>query len=249
MSCAACLVEMGIADVTHEWTTITTANTFSDPVLIIGLVTMFGRMSAVARSRVINGTTFEVKITEASCTGSPEHNIETISWMMMEVSTRAGAEASHIELGSDTPGTLTSRPHVVGTWPVNFTASIPSPIVLASIMSVNADGWSTTRATEVDDSGFEMSLQQEFALVDHDMVTETVGYFAVTRTSTALGTIGGFEYWATTTDWFDEMGRCAVAVALCLRMHLHEASTSSMSHTRVCCLGFCSRGMFWLRQN
>jgi hypothetical protein len=206
--CEACRVEMGVADVTHDWTTITTGNAFSDPVLIVGLVTMNGQADAAARSQVVSGNTFQIKVTEPSCQDG-FHAVETISWMVMEVSTRAGGEAGHIELGSDTPTELRSGRKTVGAWPVSFTESIPSPIVIASIMSANADGWYTARAHDAEETGFQISLQKEETLASEDAVAETIGYFAVTETTSALGTIGGFEYWATGTDRFDELGRCA----------------------------------------
>ena len=126
----------------------------------------------------------------------------------MEVSTRPGAEAGHVDIGTGSPGMARSHRKAVGIWPISFTVPIPSPIVITSIMSVNEDGWYTARATNADDNEFELMLQREEMLAEQDQAVETIGYFAVTQTATALGTIGGVEYWAVETDRFDELGRC-----------------------------------------
>jgi hypothetical protein len=212
MACQACVVEMGTAAINHEWTTITTDHTFVDPVLIVGPVTMVGPTDAAARSQVVAGNTFQIKVTEADCQDGA-HAAEQISWMVMEASTRPGAEAAHIELGYGSPG-LVPRNKAVGVWDLTFTEPIADPVVIASIMSTTEDGWYTARAVEPSNAGFQLVLHEE-EWYDGELrddgaqqhVPETIGYFAVSATSGALGEIGGFAYYAKETERLDEMGR------------------------------------------
>lgn len=210
--CHACRVEMGTAVVDHGWTTITTDRVYSDPVLIVGIVTMFGNADAVVRAQVVNGNTFQMKVTESSCQDN-FHAEETISWMIMEVSARPGAEAGHIELGTGLYPDISQRSprKAVGVWEISFTAPISDPIVIVSIMSVNVDSWYTARAYDMTDNDFQLMLQEEETFAEDDRAAETVGYFAVTQTTAALGTIDGFQYYATITEGFDEMNRCVLS--------------------------------------
>ena len=205
-ACAACKVEVGTAPgVTHDWTTITTSHAYLDPVILMGIVTIIGPADAAARMEVVSATQFRMKVVETDCQDG-SHAGETISWMIMESSTRAGAEAAHVELGYGSPGLTGHTQKVVGNFDVTFTATIPSPIVITTIMSNVQEGWYTGRGNRPTDSGFELMLQEEESRAQ-EHVPEIIGYLAVTDTGNALGSVGGFEYWASETGDFDEEGR------------------------------------------
>ena len=79
-ACGHCKVEVGTESaVDDHWTTVTTLNSYTDPVLLVpGPVTLAGSQEAGPRSEMLSANSFRIRVVETSCCdGSHAH--ETLS--------------------------------------------------------------------------------------------------------------------------------------------------------------------------
>ena len=79
-ACGHCKVEVGTESaVDDQWTTVTTLNSYNDPVLLVpGPVTLAGSQEAGPRSEMLSANSFRIRVVETSCCDG-SHTHETLS--------------------------------------------------------------------------------------------------------------------------------------------------------------------------
>jgi hypothetical protein len=75
--------EAGKISLTHAWTTITLANNYTKPVVVIGSVSNNDAQPVTARVRNVTGNRFELRLQEWDYQDG-NHSPETVNWMVVE---------------------------------------------------------------------------------------------------------------------------------------------------------------------
>ena len=205
-ACSLCAMEAGTAvGVTHEWHTVTTEQSYTNPVLLTGVVTMVGTQDATARAEITGPNAFRIRMVEASCMDG-SHAGEQLSWMIMEASVGPLGEAGRLDFGTGSPGLSGHTTKIVGKVDVAYSEPRSSPVVIVSIMSAVEDNFYNARINRPGNNDFQLVLQEEEVL-DNTHVPETIGWLAVDTGQDGLQSAGGMQWWAGTTGNFDEEGR------------------------------------------
>jgi len=151
------------------WYTQNLTNNYSNPVVVLGPPTFNGSQPEVVRTRNISGSSFEYQQDEWDYLDGG-HTTEDIGYLVMESGT-------HTLGGLDAEADIVSN---VSTsfQTVNFSQNFStSPIILATVASVNENSAVTIRIQNVSSSGFEVRVQEEEAGGSH--AGETVHYVAI----------------------------------------------------------------------
>ncbi|WP_299964079.1 M10 family metallopeptidase C-terminal domain-containing protein [uncultured Roseobacter sp.] len=157
-----------VQDNAAQWHTVTFESVIENAVVVMGPITLNGVEQATTRVRDVSDTGFQFQIDEWNYLDGA-HIQETVGWLAI-------SEGSHTLSGGQT---IVAGTQDVGTRfaDVSFGEALDDAVVFAEVASVNEDDAVTTRIRNVDQSGFELRLQEEEALGSH--VAETVSWIAV----------------------------------------------------------------------
>ena len=169
--------EVGSSSANANWTTVNLDRTYSDPVVIMGGLGMYGGQAATTRVRNVTSTSFKWRV-DAWEYLDEGHNAETVSYLVIE-------SGRH---------TLPSgQTLVAGNWSVNsgwttvFFDALSGPMtVFTSVNTENEAEAVNARIRNVTTSDFQVLLQEEEKGgngSDRNHVNETVGYLAIERGS------------------------------------------------------------------
>ena len=169
--------EVGSSSANANWTTVNLDRTYSDPVVIMGGLGMYGGQAATTRVRNVTSTSFQWRVDEWEYLDEG-HNPETVSYLVIE-------SGRH---------TLPSgQTLVAGNWSVNsgwttvFFDALSGPMtVFTSVNTENEAEAVNARIRNVTTSDFQVLLQEEEKGgngSDRNHVNETVGYLAIERGS------------------------------------------------------------------
>lgn len=173
-------LEAGEIAVTSDWRKVNFANTYQQPIVITGPVSMQDKAPVTVRVRNVTATGFEIRLIQWPYLRSA-HGTETISYLVVEKGRHALADGSRIEAGQLT-GSLTSA-----TFPLqsSFTRT---PVLLTTLISCNDAEAISGRVLPVGKTGFSYSfgMQERSFLRRHS--PETVHYVAWEPGAGQIGT-------------------------------------------------------------
>ncbi len=170
-------LELGQPDA-RTWQTIELAQSYSDPLVFLGIPSLNGGQPTTLRVRNVTSTSFEVQLDEWDYLDG-FHVIETFDYFVVEAGTHSlgglTIEATATELSE--------------TWSrLDFSNSFEAtPVVLPQIQHVNGSNALTVRQRSANSGGVELRLQSEEA-VSLNSASETVGVLAV-----QFGAVGDVE--------------------------------------------------------
>lgn len=188
-----------VEDLNHFEKTIQFQNQYENPVVIVSPLTRNGGDPAIARITDIQGDSFSVFVQEPTLlkkrahTGS--HTLENFSYIVMEAGTWTMADGTIIEVGTTEVDTYTRQ----ANWSrLALESDFEQPIVISSVQTHNNQEFIRLRQRNGNESGIDLALEKEEALLKTDYANETVGYIAVNSApDQVLG--GGISYVAGNT--------------------------------------------------
>jgi hypothetical protein len=168
---AAMNMEWGEVSVDQDWTTITFAKTYTDPVFVASGISYVGSHPAVIRVRNLTPRGCEIKVQEWDYLDGV-HKAETLGYVVAEQGTHVLDDGTMINAGSMD---IQVTDEFV---PVVFDASLTTaPVVFTCMTTTNDESAVTTRVQDVTTAGFAVSIQeQEKNKQEHGM--ETISYIA-----------------------------------------------------------------------
>ncbi len=164
-----------VQDNSDQWHTVTFSAVIENAVVVMGPMTFNGVQPGTTRVRDVTDTGFQFQIDEWNYLDGG-HIEESIGWL-------AVSEGSHTLAGGQT---IVAGTQDIGTdfTEISFGETLGEAVALAEVTTFNGSDAVTTRIKNVDDSGFEVQLQEEEAEGPH--VIETVSWIAI-ETGTSAG--------------------------------------------------------------
>jgi hypothetical protein len=164
-------MEWGEVSVDQDWTTITFAKTYTDPVFVASGISYVGSHPAVIRVRNLTPRGCEIKVQEWDYLDGV-HKAETLGYVVAEQGTHVLDDGTMVNAGSMD---IKVTDEFV---PVVFDASLTrAPVVFTCMTTMNDESAVTTRVQDVTTAGFAVSMQeQEKSDQNHGM--ETISYIA-----------------------------------------------------------------------
>jgi len=176
-------LEAGEIAVTSDWRKVIFANTYQQPIVVTGPVSMLDQAPVTVRLRNITATGFEVRLVPWPYQSAP-HKAESVSYLVVEKGRHTLADGSSIEAGSFVGSTgLNSI-----SWHGSFTRT---PVVLTAITSNNDAEAISGRVLPRGTMGFVYTFREQELNRFSSHARETVHYVAW---ETGKGDIGAFQY-------------------------------------------------------
>ena len=183
-------IEMGEVSADHDWTTVTFAKTYTDPVIVASGISYAGYHPSIIRIRNLSPLGCEIRVQEWDYLDG-NHKVETLGYIVAERGTHVLSDGTMMRAGS--LDIQTTDEFV----PVAFDESLSAvPVVLACTTSANDDAAVTTRIQNISTTGFETAIQEQ-ENSDQDHAVETISYIAwepstgvIDQTAFEVGTTG-----------------------------------------------------------
>lgn len=155
--------EVGEVVIDGTWTKVVLDRDYDDPVVVAGLPSRNGSDPTTVRIREVHDGSFEIRLQEWDYLEDGGHVQEAVGYVVMESGTWARFDG-HILAHGDTRKVSTTG--IDDFTPLDFPDDFSrflseKPIVLASVVSKEGDDAVTTRIQNVDQSGFEVTLQEQ----------------------------------------------------------------------------------------
>ena len=177
-------LETGEIRVDHNWMQVAFKESFSDPVVVAGSLSLEDTSPAVIRIRNVNAGGFEIRVQEWDYLDGV-HGVERVSYVVMERGTYTLTDGTRLEAGRFETDRAKNFESIAFAQDFQKT-----PVVIASISSVNENDAVTGRLRNISTGGLEFCLQeQERNRKKHQV--ETVSYIAWEPSS---GTINGLRF-------------------------------------------------------
>ena len=146
--------EVGLAQVDHNWTTITLNNTYTSPVVVAGAATYNGSNQSTVRVRNITSNSFDLRVDEWDCLDEG-HTIETIPYIVIEEGSHTLPNGKTLQAGK-VQADHTWQDY---TFPQVFNEI---PVLLAQCASENDVATLNTRVNHnsTNTTGFRLLLQE-----------------------------------------------------------------------------------------
>ena len=180
-----------VAELDHNWQTVTLSQDYVDPVIVFGPPTNNGNHPVTIRLRNVTDNSFEVRIQEYRYL-DVVHVPESVGYVVMEAGTYELLDGTVIRAANEI--------HTHEWESIDISESFnETPIVLTQVRSFNDVEPVTVRVRNVSDNGFQLRLQEEQALDIYSGGTsegplqqlghgpETVSYIAIEPDAGLLG--------------------------------------------------------------
>ena len=151
------------------WHTVNLGQSYTNPVVVMGPLSSNHTSPAVVRVRNVRANSFQWQIDEWDYLDGG-HGRETVSYMVVEAGTHTLSNGSRLVAGKASVNHNNSS--------VNLPSLSGTPVVLATVASVNGGSAVTTRLSNVSGNGFRVRLQEE-ERNDGAHARETVSYVAI----------------------------------------------------------------------
>ncbi len=151
-----------------QWHSVTFDTAISNAVVVMGPLSANDAEAATTRVRNVTETGFEFQIDEWNYLDGV-HGAETVSWLAVSEGTHTLSNGKTLVAGTQSVGT--------GFASVSFGATLDTSVVLAEVTSVNEADAVTSRIRNVDETGFQVQIEEEEALGSHG--SETLSWIAV----------------------------------------------------------------------
>ncbi len=184
--------EVGTASVNHEWKTISFSNEFVEvPVVIAGPATRLGPDPVTVRVRNVTTTSFELRLQEWDYRDQA-HSYEIVDYMAILPGEHTLGDGTLVSAGSRDDQGRRWRSYTLGEL---FENDPVAPVVFAQVVSDNDSSATTARVRNVENSRFQIRLEQEQANTA-PRAPETINYVAIEQ---GIGQAGDLDYEAALT--------------------------------------------------
>jgi hypothetical protein len=184
------LLEFGEVQVDHNWKRVAFDQTFTNPVVVAGPISLNGGHPAVVRIRNVDDSGFDIRVQEWDYLDG-WHTMETVSYLVMEKGTYTLDDGTRIEAANLETGAAAVFEGIAFEDAFNV-----KPVVMTSVVSFNDADTVTGRVKYITTDGFSYRFQEQDSNVQ-DHGTETVAYIAW---EPSMGLIGDTLYRVERTD-------------------------------------------------
>ncbi|SDW82337.1 fibronectin type III domain-containing protein [Thiocapsa roseopersicina] len=177
-------IEIGEVEINQEWQRVELRRELKDPVVVVKALSSYDAEPAIVRVDAIDSRGFSIRVQEwDSLDGA--HDLETISYLVMERGRHQLANGAWVEAGSLVTGTtLAFQRHL-------FSAPFEdAPVVFATVASFNESDAVTARLHAIETDGFDVGLREQEANVQQHL-PERVDFIAWEASS---GVVDGLRY-------------------------------------------------------
>ena len=164
-----------------SWQSVDLANTYVDPVVVVGAPSINGSQPTTVRVRNVTSTSFEVQLDEWNYLDG-RHTEESMGYLVMEAGVHTLRGGMRVVAGSA---------KVNDAWQtLDFASSFDGlPVILTQLASDRGSDTATTRLREASEIGFDVRLQeQEFGGGPHFL--ERVDYIALEQSKSSRHVAG-----------------------------------------------------------
>jgi len=173
-------LEIGEADLDHNWKRVELYEPFADPVVVAGPLSINGTDPAVVRIQNFDRSGFEIRIQEWEYLDE-WHVLEKVTYLVMERGSHTlsgGIQVEADKFETDRTGTFQY---------VAFNKSFHGkPVVLVTVSTFNGGDAVTVRVRRITPQGFEFCMQEQ-ELNSQAHTTETISYIAWEPSSGMVG--------------------------------------------------------------
>ena len=168
--------ETGIVDnLTHNSQTILLDHNYNNPVIFAQPLSYNNHNDAIVRIEDIQGDRFTASIQETSNLNGYHPN-ESFSYLVLEKGTWQLEDDTLLEVGKVNTNLLSSD----GWKNVNFTNDFADdPLIFSQVQTDNGNDLVHTRQRNTNNSGFQITMQEEEALNNSGHGSETLGWLAI----------------------------------------------------------------------
>ena len=169
--------ETGIVDnLNHNSQTILFDNNYNNPVVFAQPLSYNGGQAAIVRIEDIQADRFTASIQEPSNLDG-KHKNESFSYIVLEKGTWQLEDDTLLEVDTINTNLLSSK----GWENIDFTKDFADdPLVFSQVQTDNDKDLVHTRQRNTNNSGFQLTMQEEEAFNNSGHASETVGWFALT---------------------------------------------------------------------
>lgn len=177
-------IEIGEVEINQEWQRIELQRAFNDPIVVVKALSAYDTEPAVVRVDAIDSKGFWIRVQEWDYLDDA-HDLETVSYMVVERGRHELADGTQIEAGSLETGVTQAFQRQ------SFSATFEeAPVVFAAVTSFNESDAVTARLHNVDSDGFDVGLREQEANVQLHL-PERIDYIAWEVSS---GVVDGLRY-------------------------------------------------------
>jgi len=204
--------EVGQTSTDDNWATVTTTETYTNPVIVATHTQTNNTEPVSVRLRNVSSNSFDIRLQHAH---SPEAALatDTINYIVMEEGSGT-IGSTPVEAHRVTTSTTASSSSWVGDQQTYDNTYTTAPIVLHQIMSYNDSDWASTfvsspsaRTGSPTTSGFQLAINRAQAGTEHD--EESLGWIAIGQSSGDTVDSTDFET-SITTDSITGNGTAAI---------------------------------------
>jgi len=177
-------LQAGELEINHEWQRVEFSTPFSDPIVVAKPLSYNGSDPAVVRVKGIDATGFWIRVQEWDYLDG-KHAYETVSYLVMERGRHQLPDGAWVEAG-----------HLVTSATNTFVAQhfseplYETPVVFATVTSVNEPDAVTTRLRNVSMKGFEIGMQEQESKPQKHLA-ESIDFIAF---EPSFGVVNGMRY-------------------------------------------------------
>jgi nitrite reductase/ring-hydroxylating ferredoxin subunit len=179
----------------NAWHTVTLSQTYTNPVIVLSLLSYNGAQPTTLRVRNLASDRFQFQLDEWDYIDGG-HTAETVAYLVVEAGTHTLEDGRRLEAGFTNAGTSPQSVSFAG----GFTGA---PVVLSQVVTTNDARAVVTRQPQVSASGFSVYVQGEEANTAHG--SETVAWVALGGGVGATGSLfyeAGMTADAVTESWY-----------------------------------------------
>jgi PKD repeat protein len=177
-------LELGEVLVDHQWKRVSFSAPFTNPIVVAKPLSFNGGHPAVVRVKGIDRTGFWIRVQEWDYLDG-KHAYETVSYLVMERGRHELPDGAWVDAGrlvTSATGTFVAR---------SFSQPLyETPVVFATVTTVNEADAVTTRLRKVTVKGFEVGMQEQESKPQKHLA-ESIDYVAF---EPSFGVVNGLRY-------------------------------------------------------
>ena len=161
--------EYGTLSLDHNWQTVSFANSYTNPVVIVSDPSFNGGDPGNIRIKNVGASSFEARFQEPNYKDGA-HTTEQASYVVVESGEWEMSDNTRFSAGTITSDKLTSA----GFETISFDNSFSdTPSLLTQVQTYNGADWVTTRIDNITGQSFDVAMQEEENLNGGSHAAET----------------------------------------------------------------------------
>ena len=177
-------IEIGEVEINQEWQRVKLQREFKDPVVVVKALSSYDIEPAIVRVDAIDPRGFSIRVQEwDSLDGA--HDLETVSYLVMERGRYQLANGAWVEAGSLVTGTTQAFQRHLFSAPFE-----DAPVIFATVASFNERDAVTARLHAIETDGFDIGLREQEANAQKHL-PERIDFIAW---EASAGVVDGLRY-------------------------------------------------------